>query len=137
MGIFSYKIVPMRGFLPILIPLVVVLSSCSPPKGETMSTAGSTPVGYIVKNCDRLVGKEVFLDGVVYAGWSCPGNYCRNPGVTRSDTCVEDETGCIYLKGTAGLDPLRDRGVKIRLRGVVKETPRGVCYIEVRKVERF
>ena len=75
-------------------------------------------------------------------GWSMRAGPVRGitaaiRGVTRSDTCVEDETGCIYLKGTAGLDPLRDRGVKIRLRGVVKETPRGVCYIEVRKVERF
>ncbi len=35
------------------------------------------------------------------------------------------------------MDPLRDRGVKVRLEGVVKETPQGVCYIEPLRVERF
>ncbi len=82
------------------------------------------------EKCKELVGKKVKLSAK-YMGWKCPQN-CKNPGITRSDTCFVDSSGCIYAEGLAGLDPLIDKGKIISLEALVKEK-RGICYLEVLK----
>ena len=91
-------------------------------------------VGELLKNCPSLLGKEVVVEGT-YRGWNCPA-VCRNPGVTRSDVCLVDSTGCIYLSGTGGLDPLTDRGKKVRVEGVVSEK-NGICYLEPEGIDEL
>ncbi|ADU96954.1 hypothetical protein [Thermovibrio ammonificans] len=87
-------------------------------------------VGEILKECPKLKGKEVVVTGT-YKGWDCPPD-CKNPGITRSDSCISDGTGCIYLRGTGGFDPLLDRGKKVEVTAVVKEK-KGTCYLVVKR----
>jgi hypothetical protein len=46
-----------------------------------------------------------------------------------------DNTGCIYSKGFGGLNPLEDVNKTYKIRAVVKETPKGVCYLEIKEVK--
>ena len=92
-------------------------------------------IGYILKNCQTLKGKELVLKAT-YMGWHCPKN-CKHPGITRSDTCWVDNSGCIYAKGLSMLDPFRDKGKKFMVEARVEETPKEVCYLKVYKVKHL
>jgi hypothetical protein len=103
-----------------IIPIVLALTACT-------QTVSST-----IKECSKLRGKEVELR-VVYRGWNCPKN-CKHPGLTRSDTCFTDSTGCIYAYGNGGLDPVTDVGKEVTIKAIVNER-NGVCYLKVVKVK--
>lgn len=93
-----------------------------------------TTVGEVLKNCSLMLGKEVVLEGT-FRGWSCPAE-CRNPGITRSDACITDSTGCIYIAGTGGLDPLTDKGKKVRVLAFVSKKG-NICYLKPEKVDEL
>ncbi len=109
--------------LAMLFLLIPTFTGCA-----SVETNSKLTIRAIKENCKELVGKRVELLAT-YMGWSCPRD-CKNPGITRSDTCFIDNTGCIYAKGLAGLDPLTDKGKRIELKALVKEK-RGTCYLEV------
>jgi hypothetical protein len=115
------KIFPIAG--------VVVLISCS----VTQKQTNSPSIGYILQNCKSLKGKEVELIAT-YKGWHCPKN-CPNPGITRSDTCWVDNTGCIYSKGFGDLNPLKDINKTYKIRAIVEESEKGICYLRIKQVE--
>ena len=87
----------------------------------------------LIEDCREFTGKSIVLKAK-YLGWNCPQT-CKHPGLTRSDTCIEDGSGCIYLYGFGGLNPLKDKGSIHTFYGVVKKSRSGVCYIEVKKVK--
>ena len=59
------------------------------------SDSNITLIGDIKANPEAYEGKNVTIVGK-YLGWNCYG--CGyGPPVTRSDWCIEDETGCIYV----------------------------------------
>jgi predicted RNA-binding Zn-ribbon protein involved in translation (DUF1610 family) len=89
-------------------------------------------IAYILSHCDTLIGKEVELKAT-YKGWHCPKN-CRNPAITRSDTCWIDNTGCIYSVGFGGLSPLKDVGQTHIIRAIVEKTANGICYLKITKI---
>ena len=70
-----------------------------------------------------------------YMGWKCPET-CKHPGITRSDTCWIDNSGCIYAKGLSGLNPLKDVGKSYTLIAKVSISKKGICYLEVKKVKK-
>jgi hypothetical protein len=120
-----------RVFL--LLPLILsafTLGGCAKPEGAN----NGTDVAFVKKHCSELLNKKVRLT-VVYEGWNCPPS-CKHPGLSRSDSCVKDNTGCIYLASTGGLNPIGDKGKKFRIEAVVKRASNGVCYLKVLKVER-
>ncbi len=90
-------------------------------------------IGYLLKNCHSLKGKEITLTAT-YKGWHCPSN-CLHPGITRSDTCWVDNSGCIYSKGFGNLNPLKDTDKLYQIRAVVNTNREGVCYLEIKEVK--
>ncbi len=122
----------MKRFLSLSF-LAIFSFSCVAPTVNGGINLRYEQVGEILKHCDDLEGKKVAVRAV-YEGWHCIEG-CVHPGLTRSDTCVMDSSGCIYLKGTGGLDPVMDRGKEVFFRAVVKKTPKGVCYLEVQSVD--
>jgi hypothetical protein len=92
-----------------------------------------TAISEVKKNCYSLKGKEVFLKAE-YLGWKCTKD-CKHPGLTRSDTCIADKSGCIYLFGTGKLNPIVDRGKEFIFKGKVELSPyNNTCYIRVERV---
>jgi predicted RNA-binding Zn-ribbon protein involved in translation (DUF1610 family) len=117
----------------LIFPLIgTFIFSCSA-SFNSSDEALNTPLEVLVKNCDNYVGKKVKLKAT-YLGWNCPKN-CSNPGITRADTCIQQKQYCIYLLGFGGLNPLKDKNSKHTFYGIVKKNQKGVCYIEVLKVE--
>jgi hypothetical protein len=91
-------------------------------------------IGNIQKDCPSFVGKEVLLKAT-YSGWRCPKE-CKHPAITRSDTCITDETGCIYIVGGGGLNPIRDIGKTFLFKGKVELSPfTNTCYIRVERAD--
>jgi len=119
-----------------LIPLlfIALLFSCATVRVNGEARVRLTTVGEILRNCSSMLGKEVVLEGT-YRGWSCPAE-CRNPGITRSDACITDSTGCIYMAGTGGLDPLTDRGKEVRVLAFVSKKG-DICYLKPEKVDEL
>ena len=113
---------------------LTLLSGCATVNVNGEARVRLFTVGEILKNCPALSGKEVVVEGT-YRGWSCPAD-CRNPGVTRSDVCITDSTGCIYLSGTSGLDPLTDRGKRVRVLALVSRKG-SICYLKPEKVDEL
>jgi len=109
----------------------LLFSSCSTVHFQGNATFD---IASIVNSCDKYLNREVTLRAT-YMGWSCPPE-CKHPGLTRSDTCIEDETGCIYLLSTGKLDPIRDKGKEYTFTAVVKKAPNGVCYLKVIRVSK-
>jgi hypothetical protein len=109
----------------------LLIGSCATVKGNGELNYRFEKVAYVVNHCKALKGKEVVLK-VTYRGWSCPKE-CRHPGITRSDSCFVDSTGCIYAYGTGGLDPITDVGKEVIVKATVNEK-NGVCYLKVVKV---
>lgn len=112
--------------------LFLFLSSCASVQVNGEARIRLSTVSQVLKSCPSLVGEKVVVEGV-YMGWSCPEG-CRNPGVTRSDACVVDSTGCIYISGTGGLSPVVDRGRHVRVEGIVSEKG-GICYLEPERLD--
>jgi len=115
--------------------LAIFSFSCAAPTVNGGINLRYEQVGEILKHCDDLEGKKVSVRAV-YEGWHCIEE-CVHPGLTRSDTCVMDSSGCIYLKGTGGLDPIMDRGKEVFFRAVVRKTPKGICYLEVQSIDEI
>jgi len=109
----------------IWIPVLTLLISCAGLSANSQKVS----VDYILSNCDRLVNKTVQLEAR-YMGWECP-SYCKAPQLTRSDSCVVDSTGCIYVVATGKLNPITDKGKPVVLKAVVKKAPNGICYLKV------
>ena len=89
-------------------------------------------IGDIVSDQEFYEGQKVIIDGE-YRGWNCSG--LGGPPVTRSDWCVRDGTGIIYVTGkSSGLDQ-EDMGERVIVTGVVRVTERDIVYIEATNVE--
>ncbi|MBI2843753.1 MAG: hypothetical protein HYX78_10170 [Armatimonadetes bacterium] len=104
--------------------------------GKSKAVVQPVTVSTIVNNVDAAVGQLVQITGT-YMGWrpdpKAPA--CKpGPPVTRSDWAVSDETGCIFVTGRSGLDPISDIGKKISVSGTVKKTEKGQPYVEARNV---
>jgi hypothetical protein len=90
-------------------------------------------IGEIVSDTEFYEGQKVLIDGE-YRGWNCSG--LSGPGVTRSDWCVRDGTGIIYVTGKSpGLDYPDDMGERVIVTGVVRVTESDIVYIEATSVE--
>jgi hypothetical protein len=109
---------------------ILILISCGVLQNQTKYTS----IASILNNCNSLKGKKVELIAT-YKGWHCPKN-CPNPGITRSDTCWVDNTGCIYSKGFGGLNPLKDVNRTYKLQAIIKSNNR-TCYLEIKEVEKY
>ncbi|TCK06277.1 hypothetical protein [Phorcysia thermohydrogeniphila] len=110
------------------------LISCATVKTSGELEIRFEKVGNIKGNCPSFVGKEVLLKAT-YLGWNCPKE-CKPPAITRSDTCIADETGCIYLLGSGKLNPISDKGRIFLFKGKVELSPyNNTCYIRVEKVD--
>jgi len=89
-------------------------------------------IGNIQENCHSLIGKEVLVKAT-YLGWKCPKE-CRHPEITRSDSCIKDKSGCIYLLGKGYLSPLKDSGKTFFIKGIIELSPyNNTCYIRVKE----
>ncbi len=113
---------------------LTLLSGCATVNVNGEARVRFFTIGEILKNCPALSEKEVVVEGT-YRGWNCPAD-CRNPGTTRSDVCITDSTGCIYLSGTGGLDPLIDRGKRVRVLALVSRKG-SICYLKPEKVDEL
>nr|CBH36598.1 hypothetical secreted protein [uncultured archaeon] len=90
-------------------------------------------IGDIVSDPEFYEGQKVLIDGE-YRGWNCSG--VSGPGITRSDWCVRDETGIIYVTGlSSGLDYPDDIGERVIVTGVVRVTESDIVYIEATSIE--
>ena len=103
--------------------LVLAVVACAPAGGEKVT------LKEIKADCRGLAGKVLEVK-VKYLGWRCPKD-CGSPPLTRSDACVSDGTTCLYLKGTGGLNPLRDYGREVTLRVRIERNRKGKCYLRV------
>lgn len=72
----------------------------------------------------KFSGKMVLVKGK-YMGWNCK----EAPPVTRSDWCVDDGTGKIYVTKCGPGNPLTDTGKNVTVIGYV-ETAKGKPYIK-------
>ena len=120
----------MKKALISIIAILLNLSSCASVQVNGEARVRLMKIGSIEKECRELEGKRVVIKAK-YMGWRCPEE-CRNPGITRSDTCFVDDSGCIYAYGLAGLDPITDRGKEYIVE--VEVLRKGdTCYLRVLK----
>ena len=123
----------MKKLLLFFIPLILI-SSCASLKVNGEARFRLETIGSILKRCDSLQNQKVIVRAK-YMGWNCSAE-CSNPGITRSDSCIVDSTGCIYLRGTGGLNPLIDRGKEFLFKGVVEKF-NNTCYLKVVKADEI
>jgi len=109
--------------------LLLFASSCATPDGDGRRVS----VGYLLHNCGEFLNKTIEVEAY-YLGWDCPPD-CGAPPSSRSDSCISDGSGCIYLMGTGGLDPIFDRGRKFLIEAVVLAARGGGCYLKVLSVK--
>jgi len=107
---------------------LALTASCSTVQINGEARARLEKIGNIHRHCQELSGQVVKIRAK-FRGWNCPPE-CGAPPVTRSDTCLVDETGCIYVYGTAGLDPILDRGKEFLITAKVVWQG-GKCYLKV------
>jgi len=118
----------------ILFLFLLLFGSCSSVKVNGEARFRLETVAKIKRNCKEFIGREVYLRAT-YLGWRC-NKGCTHPRITRSDSCIADRTGCIYLLGTGKLDPITDKGKEFLFRGRVEISPFShTCYIKVEKVD--
>jgi Ca-activated chloride channel family protein len=92
-------------------------------------------IGDIVSDHEFYEGQKVLIDGE-YRGWNCSG--LSGPPVTRSDWCVSDGTGIIYVTGKiSGLYYPDDVGERVIVTGFVRVTESDIVYIEATNVEIY
>lgn len=113
----------MKSFFLLFIGLL--LFSCGSVQVNGEGRFRIEKIGRIKENCEKFNGKLVTIKAT-YRGWNCPKR-CGVPPVTRSDVCLEDETGCIY--SLPFLSPLKDKGKEVLLSAKVKEK-KGMCYVK-------
>ncbi|NAT11400.1 hypothetical protein C4E22_07695 [ANME-1 cluster archaeon AG-394-G06] len=90
-------------------------------------------IGDVVRDTEFYEGQKVLID-CEYRGWNCSG--VSGPGVTRSDWCVRDGTGIIYVTGlSSGLEYPDDMGERVIVTGFVRVTDSDVVYIKATNVE--
>jgi len=111
--------------------LFLILSGCSSVQMNGETRIRIENISSILNNCSSLIGKTVTVKAE-YKGWDCPSG-CKNPGITRSDSCIVDKTGCIYLMGTGKLNPIIDKNKIFLFRAEVETTKDGTCYLKVVK----
>jgi len=91
----------------------------------------------VKEKIDIYKDMKVKFSDVQFCGWDPK---CGGPVLTRSDWCIYDGTGYIYVVGKlpAGLNPgdLNDRGKLITLYGIVRVNKEGKIYIEALNVEK-
>ncbi|NIA12410.1 MAG: hypothetical protein GWP10_22515 [Nitrospiraceae bacterium] len=107
---------------------LILLSSCASVKVNGQTRLRLETIGDIQKRCKSLKGQTMIIDAR-YLGWNCPED-CKNPLITRSDSCIKDSTGCIYILGTGNLNPITDRGKLFRFK-VQPDIRKGICYLKV------
>jgi hypothetical protein len=118
----------MRGYLGALAVLGLSLLSCASAIERPDGARDAISIKEIRENCSRFIDSEVVLRAK-YMGWRCPKE-CGAPPLTRSDTCLVDESGCIYAYGLMGLDPINDVGKEVEVKAKVL-TFGGKCYLKV------
>lgn len=67
-----------------------------------------------------------------YRGWQPNPNDPNTKGgppVSRSDWAICDGSGCMYVSGHSGLDPVRDVGKKVNVIGRLAKTEKGQVYL--------
>ncbi len=106
--------------------------------GGSGSAIVTVTVADAIKNYSSLAGRTVEID-CIYKGWK-PNPEDENtkdgPPVTRSDWAVCDNTGCIYVTGAGGLDPVEDFGTEISLLGQLKKSENGQIYLTFKGLEK-
>jgi len=122
----TVKLILSAAFLVMLLMTACQQGPPSPPL-PTQANIGdirATPTAY--------EGKAVIIEGN-YQGWKAGFG---SPPVTRSDWLVQDATGWLYVTGKpAGLDPLGDVGLPIKVTGLVKITEDGKPYLDAQEIE--
>ena len=89
----------------------------------------------IVSDLEFYEGQKVIIFGE-YRGWNCSG--LSGPPVTRSDWCVRDATGIIYVTGKSPkLYYPEDVGEIVIVTGLVRVTERDTIYIEATNIETY
>ncbi len=124
----------------ILSTLILSVSACNttdkPDTDEETPgevSGDQVPIIEIIEDPSRYENNLVTVAGE-YRGWHADDD--SGPPVTRSDWVVRDETGCIYITGkSAGLDPDKDIGTLLEVRGTVRVTDDGAPYIEAEAIE--
>ncbi|WP_163328520.1 hypothetical protein GFV12_02860 [Desulfurobacterium thermolithotrophum] len=114
--------------LAFLFTLLITSFSCASFKVNGEATFRLETIGNILKRCNSFENQKVALRAK-YLGWNCPAE-CKNPGITRSDSCIVDSTGCIYVRATGGLNPITDKRKEYIFKGIVKKF-KNTCYLEV------
>ncbi len=117
----------MRTVSVIGLVTIFLFSSCASVKVSGETRVRLMKIGTIERKCESLKGKKVVIRAK-FMGWNCPKE-CKNPGITRSDTCFVDSTGCIYAEGLAG-DPLTERGKEYLVKAIVMKR-KNTCYLKV------
>lgn len=112
--------------------ILTMFFSCGSVKVNGESRFRLETIGNILKNCSK---NQKVVVRAKYLGWRCPAD-CKNPGITRSDSCIADSTGCIYLMGRGNLDPITDRRKAYIFKGIVGKF-RNVCYLKVLKADEL
>jgi hypothetical protein len=83
-----------------------------------------------------FLNKTVMVSGI-YRGWKAPKSIpgCESgPPVTRSDWIISDGKACIYVTGPSSLDPVKDRGKRVRVLAQVKKTDKVQVYLQAEEV---
>ncbi len=115
--------------------IAVVLSNSAPQQAK---------IGDIIQSPSYYAGRVVVIDGS-YGGWVYGGDVAvadQGPPVTRSDWCVYDNTGAIYVQAGGGAEILESSypgtlsptdenciGAHIVVKGTVRISDEGVPYI--------
>ena len=95
-------------------------------------------IAEIKSHPEKYSGKNLSLVAA-FAGWD---SFCGPPPFTRSDWCIRDETGGIYVidgKLPEGISPTSrtSKGKMLRINGFVKVSPEGVVYIEASEINLY
>jgi len=108
--------------------------SAGPAAQEAGARYEKMPLKTLLQNPAAFQHRKVLVAGV-FRGWQ--GKGVENPGITRSDWVVEDASGAIYVAGAppSGLDPVKDLGRPLTVRGTLEITAKGIPYLKVDTVE--
>jgi hypothetical protein len=92
----------------------------------------NTTTSEILKDPVAYIEKEITILGE-YRGWQSEEVY--GPPVTRSDWVLRDESGEIYVTGKLPrLDPVKDLGKPVKVKGVVRIGINSRPYIEAEEL---
>jgi len=118
--------------LILLFLFALVGSMCSYASDREVDKPECMSIGELWETASACKDKRITLSGE-YWGWKGPD--IQHPMITRSDWIIRDATGGIYVSGKAsGLDPVKDVGTHIMVKGVIKVSKKGVPYVKGEKV---